>query len=306
MQKVGTFFAVKNIEMFSLNFFLFATGTVPPCFVGINTFMGLSRLVLDDELSRFVDIACVDVPWDGGITNQAGARHGSGQIRDLSTLARNVNRASGLSLFELCRCADMGGAPVNPVDLVHTLQPAEDFLVQQLANRVLPLTAGCNHLVSLSILRAIASKRPVGMVHFDAHTGPGTTTSTATNSPRVAPAEPSKKGCSPFGGRYRSAFVVRLQRHEKHLRHLAGCACDQYRRVLPDEPGQGHCGSAPHRWRQPCLSGFRCRFPCPGVRAWHGNAQDQRGHQLRSSATGTGPARPQPDRGRCGGGLAAL
>lgn len=32
-----------------------------------------------------------------------------------------------------------------------------------------PLTAGGDHPCSLPILRAIAEKRPVGMVHFDAH-----------------------------------------------------------------------------------------------------------------------------------------
>jgi guanidinopropionase len=34
----------------------------------------------------------------------------------------------------------------------------------------IPLTAGGDHLISLPIMRAIAKDRPVGMVHFDAHT----------------------------------------------------------------------------------------------------------------------------------------
>ncbi len=32
-----------------------------------------------------------------------------------------------------------------------------------------PLSAGGDHLVTLPILRAIARERPVGVVHFDAH-----------------------------------------------------------------------------------------------------------------------------------------
>ena len=33
-----------------------------------------------------------------------------------------------------------------------------------------PLTVGGDHLVSLPVLRAVANKGPVGMVHFDSHT----------------------------------------------------------------------------------------------------------------------------------------
>ena len=91
-------------------------------------------------------------------------------MRDLSTLARNVNRASGLSPFELCRCADLGDAPVNPVDLMDTLQRVEGFVAQLHAKGVVPLVAGGDHLITLPVMRAIAKERPLGMVHFDAHT----------------------------------------------------------------------------------------------------------------------------------------
>ena len=156
--------------MIDPNYFLPVTGTVLPRFAGIATFMRLPHLALDDELSSLVDIALVGVPWDGGTTNRAGARHGPRQIRDLSTLSRNVNRASGLNPFELCHCADMGDAPVNPVDLMDTLRRVETFFTQLHAKGMLPLSAGGDHLVTLPIMRAIARERPVGMVHFDAHT----------------------------------------------------------------------------------------------------------------------------------------
>lgn len=156
--------------MIDPKFFLPVTGTVQPRFAGIATFMRLPHLTPEDDVSAQVDIALVGVPWDGGTTNRAGARHGPRQIRDLSTLARNVNRASGLNPFELCRCADLGDAPVNPVDLPDTLQRVEDFFARLHAKGMLPLAAGGDHLVTLPIMRAIARERPVGMVHFDAHT----------------------------------------------------------------------------------------------------------------------------------------
>ena len=162
--------ALYFIEMSDADFFLPVTGTVMPRFAGIATFMRLPYLAPDDARAKEVDIALVGVPWDGGTTNRAGARHGPRQIRDLSTLARNVNRASGLSPFELCRCADLGDAPVNPVDLMDTLQRVEAFFAQLHGLGITPLVAGGDHLITLPVMRAIARDRPLGMVHFDAHT----------------------------------------------------------------------------------------------------------------------------------------
>ena len=150
--------------------FLPVTGTVMPRYADIATFMRLPRVHLDDALADEVEIALVGVPWDGGTTNRPGARHGPRQIRDLSTMARSVNRASGLSPFTLCRCADMGDAPVNPVDLHDTLERVEQFFARLHAKGIAPLAAGGDHLVTLPIMRGIARGQPVGMVHFDAHT----------------------------------------------------------------------------------------------------------------------------------------
>ena len=146
------------------------TGTVLPRFAGIATFMRLPHLPPDDPRVRDVDIGLVGVPWDGGTTNRAGARHGPRQMRDLSTLARNVNRASGIAPFALCRCADLGDAPVNPVDLADSLHRIEAFFAGLHARGIVPLAAGGDHLITLPVMRGIARGRPLGMVHFDAHT----------------------------------------------------------------------------------------------------------------------------------------
>jgi guanidinopropionase len=150
--------------------FLPVTGTVLPRFAGIATFMRLPYLEMDNPLIDLVDIGLAGIPWDGGTTNRAGARHGPRQIRDLSTLARNVNRASGISPFELCRCADLGDTPVNPVDLEDTLERIESFFKVFKEKNIIPLVAGGDHLVTLPVMRAIAKDRPIGMIHFDAHT----------------------------------------------------------------------------------------------------------------------------------------
>ncbi|MBX3454090.1 MAG: agmatinase [Ferrovibrio sp.] len=146
------------------------TGTVLPRYAGLATFMRLPYLDLDDARLPQVQIGLVGIPWDGGTTNRAGARHGPRQIRDQSTMARNVNRASGLNPFKLCNCADLGDTPVNPVDLEESLRLIENYYTRIHQQGIAPLTAGGDHLVTLPVMRAIARERPVGMVHFDAHT----------------------------------------------------------------------------------------------------------------------------------------
>jgi len=123
--------------------------------------------VTDDYTS--IDIAMAGVPWDGGTTNRAGARHGPRDIRDKSSLIRRINHATHIAPFELCRVADVGDAPVNPISVTETLDRIHGFFDRIVAAGAVPLSAGGDHLVTLPILRALAAKHPVGMVHFDAH-----------------------------------------------------------------------------------------------------------------------------------------
>jgi guanidinopropionase len=116
-----------------------------------------------------LDIALIGVPWDGGTTNRAGARHGPREIRNMSSFMRKVHHVSRIAPYDLARIADFGDAPVNPIDLMDSLRRIEAFYGKIHAAGALPLTAGGDHLVTLPIFRAIAKGRPIGMVHFDAH-----------------------------------------------------------------------------------------------------------------------------------------
>ena len=143
-------------------------GDVLPRFAGIATFMRLPY-VAPAEADE-IDIGLIGVPWDGGTTNRAGARHGPRQIRDLSTMARNVHHATGIAPFELCNCADLGDTPVNPIDIEDTLGRITRFYNEVVDRGIVPLTAGGDHLITLPLMRALCRDGPVGMVHFDAHT----------------------------------------------------------------------------------------------------------------------------------------
>ena len=144
------------------------SGNILPRFAGIPTFMRLPHVPVQ-ETNGDVDIGLFGIPWDGGTTNRPGARHGPRQMRDLSTMMRNVHHVSGLRPFELANCVDLGDAPVNPIDLEDTLARVERFAGDIHAAGITPLAAGGDHLVSLPILRAIGGG-DCGMVHFDAHT----------------------------------------------------------------------------------------------------------------------------------------
>lgn len=136
-----------------------------PRFGAIPTFMRLPH-VTDPAL---VDIALIGVPWDGGTTNRAGARHGPREIRNMSSFMRKVHHVSRIAPYELARVADLGDAPVNPIDLMDSLRRIEGFFKKVYAAGAVPLSAGGDHLITLPIFRAIAKDRPIGMVHFDAH-----------------------------------------------------------------------------------------------------------------------------------------
>ena len=136
-----------------------------PRFGAIPTFMRLPYITEPTQ----VDIALIGVPWDGGTTNRAGARHGPREIRNMSSFMRKVHHVSRIAPYELARVADLGDAPVNPIDLMDALKRIEGFYAKVHAAGAVPLSAGGDHLITLPIFRAIAKHRPIGMIHFDAH-----------------------------------------------------------------------------------------------------------------------------------------
>ncbi|MCY4240684.1 MAG: agmatinase [Rhodobacter sp.] len=141
-----------------------------PRFAGIPTFMRLPHIDLDDTGIRDVDIGLIGIPWDSGTTNRPGARHGPRQLRDNSTMIRAEHGATGVRPYETANCADLGDVGPNPTDIHDTMNRITSFYDRVVEAGILPLTAGGDHLLSLPVLRALARRRPLGMVHFDSHT----------------------------------------------------------------------------------------------------------------------------------------
>jgi guanidinopropionase len=137
-----------------------------PRFAGHSTFMRLPAVPSAEGL----DIALVGIPWDGGTTNRAGARHGPREVRNQSSLIRRVNHVSGLAPFTLANIADVGDLPANPISLLDGLKAIEEAMAAIVATGARPLSCGGDHLTTLPVLRAVAKgKKPLGLIQFDAH-----------------------------------------------------------------------------------------------------------------------------------------
>lgn len=145
------------------------TGTVVPRFAGIATLMRLPHIDITDIDHFDVDIGLIGVPSDIGTTNRSGARFGPRAVRDASTMVRNINRASNINPFTLCNCCDLGDAPVNPCDNAVNMEVITRYFNKVYDSKIIPLSVGGDHLISLPILRAIAKSAPVALIHFDAH-----------------------------------------------------------------------------------------------------------------------------------------
>ena len=141
-----------------------------PRFAGMPSFMRLPHLTMDSQEISRLDMGLVGVPWDAGTTNRPGPRHGPRQLRDLSTMIRALNPVTGTNPFELVNCADLGDFGSNPIDLLDSLDRITAFYAELKQRHITPMTAGGDHLVSLPVLRGLASDQPLAMIHFDSHT----------------------------------------------------------------------------------------------------------------------------------------
>ena len=138
-----------------------------PRYLGLPTFM---RLPYAEDVGG-ADIAVLGVPFDGGVSNRPGARHGPRAVRDLSSMVRKVNQATGAAPFDAASIVDGGDIWT---ERVYRLEDAHADIEAGFAKvreaGVVPLSVGGDHSISLPIMRAMFSGGPpVGMVHIDAH-----------------------------------------------------------------------------------------------------------------------------------------
>jgi len=141
-----------------------------PRYTGVPTFF---RAPYTESLVE-TDIGVIGLPFDGGVTNRSGARHGPRAVREQSTLLRRYSSATGAKPFEWARVRDLGDCWIEqPYELQGALEEITAFYRKVVAGGVIPLSVGGDHSVTFPILRAVGENRPVGMVHIDAHCDTG-------------------------------------------------------------------------------------------------------------------------------------
>jgi guanidinopropionase len=138
-----------------------------PRYAGLPTFM---RTPIADSLEG-LDIALAGVPYDGGVTNRAGARHGPREIRNQSTLMRNIHHVTRINPYEIANIADVGDVYFEkPFDHQSVHDDIVEFYSCLQKAGVIPLSAGGDHSITYPIFEGLVKGDPIGMIHIDAHT----------------------------------------------------------------------------------------------------------------------------------------
>ena len=141
-----------------------------PRYTGIASFF---RAPYTEQLDE-AEIGVIGVPFDGGVTNRTGTRHGPRAVREQSSLLRRINAATGVRPFDQARVRDLGDCWIEqPYVLEGALAEIAEFYRTVVAAGVVPVSVGGDHAITLPILRAVAAQRPVGMIHIDAHCDTG-------------------------------------------------------------------------------------------------------------------------------------
>lgn len=140
-------------------------------FAGIPTLLDAPYAEDAQNLADFggLDIALVGVPMDLGVTNRNGSRFGPRALRTMERIGP-YDHVLKTSPFAAAKVADIGDVPLESrYDLARCHADIEAFYKRLVAAGVKPLSVGGDHSISSSILKAVGEKRPVGMIHIDAH-----------------------------------------------------------------------------------------------------------------------------------------
>ncbi len=140
-------------------------------FAGVATLCGAAFRPDAPDLPDFggLQAALVGVPMDLGVTNRAGARLGPRAVRAIERIGPYEHVLRRAPLTEI-RVADIGDVSMRSrFSLEDCHADIESFFTRMVGAGVVPLTVGGDHSISGSILKAVGARRPVGMVHIDAH-----------------------------------------------------------------------------------------------------------------------------------------
>ena len=120
-----------------------------------------------------LDIALIGVPMDLGVTNRPGARFGPRAVRQVERVGP-YHHVHKLVPSAHVKIADVGDVPFRSrFNLADSHADIEQYFAKACAAGVATLAVGGDHSISLPILKALGAKRPLGLLHIDAHCDTG-------------------------------------------------------------------------------------------------------------------------------------
>ena len=151
------------------------SGTRLPPYAGQLTFLAAPYREIPEAGADFGDlqIAMIGVPMDLGVTNRPGSRFGPRALRAIERIGP-YNQVLNCAPVHDCRVADIGDVRFRSRYRLEQSHEDIERRVQQVVDAgVIPVSVGGDHSMSHPILRAVGGKRPVGMIHIDAHCDTG-------------------------------------------------------------------------------------------------------------------------------------
>lgn len=146
-------------------------GTRPPPYAGVPTFLyaPFRAVARDDPDFSGLQVALVGVPMDLGVTNRPGARFGPRALRSIERIGPYNHALDCAPVHELA-VADCGDVPMRSRFSLETcMADIEAWFAKIVAAGAAPLAVGGDHSITQAILKAVGAKKPVGLIHIDAH-----------------------------------------------------------------------------------------------------------------------------------------
>lgn len=147
----------------------------PKPYEGVSTFLDAPFHPEAPRRADFggLDVALVGVPMDLGVTNRPGARFGPRAVRAVERIGP-YHHAHGFLPLSAVKAGDIGDVPFRSrYSLADSIEDIEVHFTKIADAGVTPLAVGGDHSISFPILKALGAKRPLGLVHIDAHCDTG-------------------------------------------------------------------------------------------------------------------------------------
>ncbi|MGL5448514.1 MAG: agmatinase [Rhabdaerophilum sp.] len=142
---------------------------------GISTFLDAPMRLDAAQSGDFsgIDIPLIGVPTDLGVTHRPGSRLGPRAVRQVERIGPYHHVHKIVPLAE-CGVFDIGDVPFRSrYSLEQSHEDIEAYFQPIVEAGCRPVSVGGDHSMTLPILKAIGAKRPVGMLHIDAHCDTG-------------------------------------------------------------------------------------------------------------------------------------